>query len=134
MVEVDGVFFKVFGTGDGRLPVGCRGDHLLDRPLDVPAVFEEIGREPIDQVRMGGPIALRTEIARGVGQSPSEDGLPMPVGGYPCRERVLWIDNPFGQPKTGFGRSSFMGGRKPGVSGVNSLDLSGDEYCPRMRR
>ena len=67
MVKVDGVFGYMFGAGDGRLPISGGGDQLLDGPFDIPSVFAEIVGKPIDQVRMGGPVPLRAEIAWSVG-------------------------------------------------------------------
>ena len=49
---------------NGILPVSSTGDDLRDELLHVPAVLHEIDREPIEQIGMTRPLALRAEIGR----------------------------------------------------------------------
>ena len=103
----------MFLAGDGGLAVGGGGDHLLDRSLGVPSVVPEIGGQPVDQVGVGGPISLRSEVARGVGKPPAEDGLPMTIGGDSCRQGMFGVDQPLGHAESGF-RKIFLHRRKEG--------------------
>ena len=59
IVRIDNQFFSVYSR---VLAIGCRHDHLLDRSLDVPSIASKICGEPIEKVRMGGPIAFGTQI------------------------------------------------------------------------
>ena len=44
------------------LPVGRRHDHQPDHVLDVPAALAELDGQPVEQLGMDRPLALRAEV------------------------------------------------------------------------
>ena len=69
------------------LPVGIAGHDRADdvfhipcvRALGLPGRLHEFGRQPVQQLRMARPLALRTEIAEHLGKACTEELLPQPI-------------------------------------------------------
>jgi hypothetical protein len=68
--------------------------------LGGPAVGDEFGREPVQQIRMRGARTLKTEIVRGGDEATAEVLLPDAVCGDPGQEvpgPAFWIGEPAGE-------------------------------------
>ena len=71
------------------LPIGRRHHQQLDHPLDVPAAVPELEGQPVEQLGMDRPLALRAEVLDQAADARAEELLPEPVHEHPCRERIL---------------------------------------------
>ena len=81
----------------GRLPVRRRHHHQLEHVLDVPAALAELDCQPVEQLRMTGPSALRAEIFERLDESLAEQQLPEPVDEYAGDQRVVGGSQPLGE-------------------------------------
>ena len=72
------------------------GDQPNQR-LDDPVVAVEFGRDPVEQLRVGGQFARRAEVVGGADQARSEHPVPQPVGQDACCERVVAMSDPAAQ-------------------------------------
>ena len=92
-----------------RLAKGGTGDDQPVNRLDAPAAGDELAGEPVEQLRVGGQIAHRAEIA-GRGDEPAaEVAAPDPVDHHPGRQGMIRGDQPVGQHRPPAGR---MGQRR----------------------
>ncbi len=57
--------------------------------FERPAVFNEIGREPIEQLWMGGFLAEDAEVAWGAYERFAEMSMPDPVHDHACGELIV---------------------------------------------
>ena len=77
----------------GGLPVRRAHHHLLDYALRVP-VGHEIAREPVEQLRVARPFALRAEVIDRLHDSRAEKHRPPAVHGHTGGERLVFGDEP----------------------------------------
>ena len=54
----------------------------------VPAGADKFGREPVEQFRMGRPLALHAEVLDGLHDADAKILLPKTIHGHTCRERI----------------------------------------------
>ena len=87
------------GSHARRLPVGRRHHHPLHRRLDVPAVLDELYRQPVEQLRMTGRFALGAKILGRLHDPGTEKLLPVTIDRHARSQRVLRIHQPAGQPQ-----------------------------------
>src|SRR6185295_5099947 len=55
-----------------RLPVGGAEHDLFDGTFGVP-IAHEVGGEPVEQLRVAGPLALRAEVVEGLHQAGAKE-------------------------------------------------------------
>ena len=79
-----------FRGGDGGLAIRAAGDEQLHRALDIPAVIHEIGRQPVEQLRVRGRRTLCTEVVQRHGKPAPEAQRPQPVDHHAGGERVIF--------------------------------------------
>ena len=70
----------------GRLHVDAAGHDQLVQPLELPAVLDQVGGEPVEQLRVRRPLALGAEIVGRGDNAPAEMVLPEAVDDDPGRE------------------------------------------------
>ena len=114
--------------------------HQAVHVLDAPALFDELGRQPVDQLRMDRAPAVLAHVAGCLHQPFSEVVLPDPVHHDARRQRILRARQPTGQllapapaPAFQIHRLGVPAGRhhKPGLHhfllerGVASLEQEG---------
>ena len=63
----------------------------------MPALALQLAGEPIEQLGMGGPLAVVAEIARRPHDAAAEMIMPKAIGQHARRERIFGIDDPTGQ-------------------------------------
>ena len=91
------ILLKQFRSYSGRLPIGCAHDnHLLQR-VDVPAGADELGGQPVEQLRMSRPFSLEAKVIDRLDEACPKVHLPIPVDGHACCQWVRWIDQPAGE-------------------------------------
>ena len=103
----------------GALAVGGTHHDLFVQRLEPPAVFDQLQRQPVEQLRMRGQLALQTEIVGRIHNAAAEMMLPQAVGHHP-REQV---------PRAVFGVRKPIGQRTPAVTSAPTL---GRGYLPRL--
>ena len=91
--------------GDRGLSIGRTGDDQLLHVLDVPAAFDELGGQPIQEGQVRGPFALRAEILGRLDDARAEVLLPIAVDRHTGRQRIVRIDQPLGQAQPVVGRA-----------------------------
>ena len=77
-----------------RLPVGPRSHDEPVHALEGPPLLHKIGCQPIQQVRMGGPRALGSEIVGVPREALAKVMLPDPIHDDPRGERITGIGYP----------------------------------------
>ena len=102
---------RVLGVGRPARPVRTRrlavGRARDDQPvhrLQAPAARDELGRQPVEQLRVRGFVAHRAEVAGGADEAPAEVVLPEPVDHHAGRQRMVGPDQPIGQRRAPAGR------------------------------
>ena len=83
-----------------RLPVGRRFHDQPVHVLHAPTAVPKFRGEPVEQLRVSGPFALRTEIGRSRNQTGPEQCLPHAIDRYACGERIVLGDDPSCQVKS----------------------------------
>ena len=76
-IEILRIFGYVFLGSYRGLAVSGGSDQLAYRPFHIPIAFDKVSSQPVEKVGVGGPLALRAEIAGGVGDTPAKNGLPI---------------------------------------------------------
>jgi len=79
------------------LPVDRRGHDQAVDVLDAPSFFDELARQPVEQVGMGRALAARAEILGRLHQADAEMLLPEPIDDDACRERMSRRRKPLGK-------------------------------------
>src|SRR5262249_49468541 len=69
--------------------------------LQPPTVLDEFRREPVEQLRVAGPLAVLSKIVRGLDQTHAKMMLPETVDDYSRREGMAGIDQPTRQIRPG---------------------------------
>jgi len=77
-----------------RLPERSARDDQTVHCLDIPVQTNQLGRQPIEQLRMRRPFTAATEILRGTHQARAEMMLPKPIRCDAGCERVFRTDQP----------------------------------------
>ena len=81
----------------GALLVGLgRDDHLM-QALDLPAVFHEVGGQPVEQFRVRGLGAFDTKVVRVAGDGLAKMLLPDAVDDGAGGQRVVRVRDPLGE-------------------------------------
>ena len=75
------------GTGLRPLPISRAHDDELLQRLDVPAAVDEFDGEPVQELRVTGPLALEAEVLRRSNQPGAEELLPDSVHRHTRGER-----------------------------------------------
>ena len=65
--------------------------------LDIPAALDELDRQPVEQLRVRRPFALRTGIVERARQAIAEKQIPEPVHEHACSQRILRLHQPVRQ-------------------------------------
>ena len=95
--------------------------------LDGPAVVDEPGGEPIEQLGMRGLLAHDAEVARRADQAFAEVMLPDAVHDHARRQRIIGAGQPFGAASGGAGWFAAAAGNAGWVgastAGTAGLDL-----------
>ena len=73
------------------------------RVAEVPAVFDEVHGEPIEQFGMGGPRTLVAEVTGAFDDAAAENHLPEAVHRDAGGERMIGPDDPFREVEAGGG-------------------------------
>ena len=73
------------------------GEQTRDQPPHIPAVFNKLHGQPVEQLGVAREIALRAEVRAGFHQACTEDLLPHAIDRYTCGERVLAVNQPVGE-------------------------------------
>ena len=81
----------------GHLAIGGRCDHEPDYMAGVPAVGAEFDSQPIQELWMTGPFALRAQIFDDAAQAVAEKLLPIAIDNRTRGQGVLRRDEPPGQ-------------------------------------
>ena len=68
--------------------------------LHVPTRTDELGGEPVEQLRVRGPLTTHSEILRGLHQSNAEVQLPVAIHRDARGEGVVGVDEPPRQPQS----------------------------------
>ena len=63
----------------------------------IPVQSDELGRQPVEQFGVAGPVALRAEVFAGLDDADAEEHLPQAVDGDARGQRVVGLDQPLGQ-------------------------------------
>ena len=66
-------------------------------PFDRPTVFDEVGRQEVEQLRMSRLGAFGAEVVRVGGDPVAEVVLPNAIDDAASRQRVLRVGDPAGQ-------------------------------------
>ena len=82
------------GTGRGDLTIRGAGDDHTVQSFGVPARFDQIGCQPIEELRMGRRAALGAEVCRGGDQADAKMHTPDSVRGNPGSYRILPLEKP----------------------------------------
>ncbi len=120
------------GSPAARHLVGI-GQH--DQPmqrLEMPAVGDQFGGQPIEQFGMGRLVALKAEIAGRANDPAAKVILEMPIGHHAGRHRVVFRGDPVGQhrsPAAGFGARRRPRG-SPGRMCVKTERNPGSTFAP----
>ena len=89
--------------------------------LDIPAAIDELGGQPVQQLRVRRRGALRAEVLHGRDDAPSEDHLPEAVHGHPRRERMRRIRQPAGQAEAVVGQALGERRQRAGQAGLDTV-------------
>ena len=74
-----------------------RGEHdLFNKMLGAPVVIDEVAAEPVEELGMGGEVALQAEVFRRADEAISEELLPDTIDVNAGRERVIGKSEPLG--------------------------------------
>ena len=85
---------------DGREPVGARQDDLAHQRLQRPAVVHELDREGVEQFRVRGQFAGRSEVVDGADQACAKEPVPGAVDNDAGGQRIPRRGEPLGQFET----------------------------------
>ena len=110
-----------------RLTVGCRQDHLLAEPFDIPSARYKVAGQPIEQFGVRRHRALATEIFERSDNASGEEDRPPTIHRHAARQRVSIRDDPLGkfQP-IGFGlRVGPFPGSRHSLRGMGFYTSSG---------
>ena len=89
------------GGGDRRvLAIGRAHDDEPKRPLQVPAVLDEIHGEPVEELRVERAFALQAEVFDSAHESLAEEHLPEMIHGHAGGEGILLGGQPARQSET----------------------------------
>ena len=88
------------GRRHRRLPIGLAQHDQLQQSLHIPSMLDEVARQPIDERRMGRPLALRAEIVGGAHDARAKQHLPKAIHRHPRRQWIRRARDPLGQTKT----------------------------------
>ena len=69
----------------------------FNKMLDIPAAVDELGGQPIEQLRMRRRGPLRAKILGRLHDSLAEHQHPQPIDEHPGHQRIIAIDEPLGQ-------------------------------------
>ena len=72
-------------------------DDQAEHGLHVPARSDELGRQPVEQLRMAGRLALGAEVLDRLHQPGAEEHLPDAVHRHAGRQRIGRVDQPSGE-------------------------------------
>ena len=110
---VIGILLQLLRRHGGRLPIGRARHHQADQRLHVPrasglklglridtAAVAELHCQPIQQLGMARPFALRAEVVRGLHEAVAEEHGPIAVHGDAGGERILFRDQPSREGQT----------------------------------
>ena len=89
-----------------------------------PAVFHEPHREPVEQLGMGGKLALITKVLLGFHETPAKEGGPGAVHHHPGGEWLITADQPAGEAQAvrrGAGRQGVQHAEHAGFHPVHRL-------------
>ena len=95
-------------------------DHLLQR-LHVPAKADELGCQPVEQLRVAREVRLQAEILGRFDDPHAEELFPVAVDGYPCGERIGGAHDPPGQTEPVHRRALGQGRQGGGQAGKDLL-------------
>ena len=87
-------------TIEGTLSIGIRVEDEPVQVLDAPVVSDELRGQPVQQLRVAGQSARKTQIAGCFDDSPTEVVVPDPVHHDACRQGIVRISDPVGQCRT----------------------------------
>ena len=76
------------------------GENALHEPLHIPAVLDELHRQPVEQFGVHRQLALRAEVRAGFYEAHAEELLPNAVDRHARGERVLAVHQPIGEIET----------------------------------
>ena len=91
---IEGVACDNLWCGDGLLLVRVRGGDEGNHMFHVPAAFHELDREPVEQLGMGGPFTLITQVVEDIGEACAEEQIPQSIHLHACGEGILWTGDP----------------------------------------
>ena len=87
--------------GRGRaLAIGSARHDQPHEALHIPTALDEINREPIEQLRVRGPIALQTKIGQRADQAFAKKQLPDAIHRHPGGERIFLHRDPLREPES----------------------------------
>ena len=91
-----------FRIAPRRLPVSRRGHDELVQPLQLPAVLDEVVRQPVQQFGMRRTLAHRAEVRRRADQAMTEMMKPDAVHQHTRHQRIRPCRQPsrIGQPSS----------------------------------
>ena len=92
------------------LSIGVAHDDGFHETFHVPTGFHELNRQPVEQLRMTRPLALRAKVFRRFDDACPEDVSPESVHHDASGQRVLATDQPAGEAEAVFG--SILGQRR----------------------
>ena len=84
----------------GQLIEGRTGHDQTMHRLDIPAGFDELHGQPIEQFAMAGHLALQTKVLGGFDDAGPKVTLPNPIDGDSSGQRVFTRDHPACQFQT----------------------------------
>ena len=95
-----GVAFVALRIARGGLAVGAGVQEEREHLLRIPAAGDELAREPVEQLRMDGQVALAAELLARTHDAHAEDRFPETVHRDARGERVVAADDPAGETET----------------------------------
>ncbi len=100
--------------------------------LELPAVGDQLGGQPVEQFGVGRLVPLGPEVARRPDDPPAEVVLPDPVGHDPGGQGVVGAGDPVGQDRPTAGRlRARSGGRERRGRGADHLEEPGLDLVAR---
>src|SRR6185503_19299667 len=98
-----------------------RENNGADQRLLAPALRDEFGGEPVEQLRVRGRRALRAEVLARLDESTAEDLLPHAIDGDAGDQGVVLVDQPAREPEAVDGLIAAHGMQRPRGGGVDTL-------------